>query len=80
MFSTSEYNAKIFSVLEGKNLSGKKATGRPGMDLWQIFVLFQVHLGLNIGYDRLYTMANNNRMLRTLLGIESKVGSEKKIF
>ncbi len=39
MFTTPEYSAKIFSVLEDKILSGKKAPGRPGMDLWQIFDL-----------------------------------------
>lgn len=80
IFFTPEYNEKLFSVLEENILSGKKATGRPGMDLWQIFVLSQVRLGLNIGYDRLHTMANNDRMLRMLMGIETEIGFERKKF
>ncbi len=80
VFTTPEYSAKIFSILEDKNLSGKKATGRPEMDLWQIFVLSQVRPGLNIGYDWLHTMANNDRMLRMLMGIETEIGFEKKNF
>jgi len=78
IFVSPEYNQEIFIVLENKILSGKNATGRPGMDLWQIFVLSQVRLGLNISYDRLHTMADNDKMLRTLMGIETEAGFEKK--
>lgn len=31
--------AELFALLEAKVLAGKKATGRTGMDLWQILVL-----------------------------------------
>ena len=31
--------AEIFALLEAAILAGKKATGRTGMDLWQILVL-----------------------------------------
>ena len=41
--------AKIFELLERVVLAGKKATGRPGMDLWQILVLGVVRLGLDYG-------------------------------
>jgi hypothetical protein len=40
------------------------------MDLWQIFVLAQTRLALNISYDRLHMMANYNTLLRQLLGVE----------
>lgn len=51
IFITPEWNEKIFQILEAKITKGKKRTGRPGMDLWQIFVLAQVRLCQNISYD-----------------------------
>lgn len=80
IFLTPEYNERIFSILEMKILSGKKATGRPGMDLWQIFVLAQARLGLNTNYDRIHTLANTDTMLRTVMGVETEVGFEKQRF
>ena len=74
IFINKKLNAKVFNVLEEKVLKDKKATGRPGMTLWQIFVLAQVRLALNIDYDRLEMMVNNNSTLRQLLGIERKQG------
>lgn len=31
----------VFEIQEAKITEGNKDTGRPGMDLWQIFVLSQ---------------------------------------
>jgi len=36
IYITPEYNEILFEILEKKILSGKKATGRGGMDLWII--------------------------------------------
>jgi len=58
-------------VLEEKILANKKETGRKGMNLWQVFVLAQVRLALNINYDRLHNLVNNHRSLRQILGIET---------
>jgi len=80
IFITPEYNEKIFSILEDKILSGKQATGRKGMDLWHIFVLAQVRLGLNTNYDRLETMANSDHLLRSVMGVEMDAGFEKQKF
>jgi len=80
IFITPKYNEKIFSILEDKILSGKKATGRKGMDLWHIFVLAQVRLGLNTNYDRLETMANSDHLLRSVMGVEMDAGFEKQKF
>lgn len=80
IFLTPEYNEQIFSILEKKILSGKKSTGRPGMDLWQIFVLAQARLGLNTSYDRIHTLANTDNMLRTVMGVEMESGFEKQRF
>ncbi len=45
-----------------------KNNGRPGMQLWQIFVLGMLRLNLNIDYDRLQSLANEYRSLREMLG------------
>lgn len=74
IFINNEYNEQIFKILEEAITKGKKATGRKGMDLWQIFVLAQTRLALNIDYDRLHFMANSNSVLRQLLGIERENG------
>jgi len=56
---------------------GKKQTGRNGLNLWQIFVLAQFRLALNIDYDRLHHMANYDSLLRQLLGNETETGLKK---
>jgi len=80
IFLTPEYNKKIFNILEQKIMAGKKATGRRGMDLWHIFVLAQVRLGLNTNYDRLHTMVNSDHLLRGVMGVEMDAGFEKQRF
>lgn len=70
IFITPEYNEKIFSILEKKLVDGKKKTGRPGMNLWILFVLAQTRLCMNTSYDELHRMANTDRMLREIMGVE----------
>ena len=70
LFVTPEYNENVFSILEDKILKGKKKTGRPGMDLWIIFVLAQTRLCMNLDYDSLHHMANYDKLLRQIMGIE----------
>lgn len=71
IYKNGKFNEALFEILEDRICVGASKTGRPGMDLWQIFVLAQFRLGMNLNYDRLHAMALNDRMLRTLLGIES---------
>jgi hypothetical protein len=78
IYTTPEYNERVYNILENKILFGKKNTGRPGMNLWQIFVLAQVRLCLNISYDRLHWMANFDMLIRQLMGIETDFGYTKK--
>lgn len=61
--------ADIFALLEAKILAGKQATGRTGMDLWQILVLGVVRLGLDAGWDRLEHIANYDLLVRQMLGL-----------
>lgn len=76
IYCNSDYNEKIFSILERHINAGKKNTGRKGMNLWCIFVLAQVRLCLNISYDALHDLANNHRTMRQLMGIERRFGYE----
>jgi hypothetical protein len=71
IFITPAFNENVFNILEKKIYPAHNNTGRPGMDLWQIFVLSQVRLCANISYDQLHYMANNDRLIRQLLGIET---------
>jgi len=59
----------IFSALE-KTLdpSINPKTGRPGMELWTIFVLATLKLGLNCDFDRLQELANQHNTVRQMLG------------
>jgi len=75
-----EYNERIFSILENYINSGKKKTGRTGMDLWCIFVLSQVRLCLNVSYDMLHNLTNNHRSMRQLMGIERDYSFERVSF
>jgi IS5 family transposase len=61
--------AEIFALLEAKILAGKQATGRTGMDLWQILVLGVVRLGLDADWDRMEDMANHHVLIRQMLGV-----------
>ncbi len=73
--------AAIFALLEAKILAGKKATGRTGMDLWQILVLGLVRLGLAADWDRLEHIANYDTLVRQMLGLPATPwGADAKTF
>lgn len=78
IFVNPKWNNKVFEILENKILSENNNTGRPGMDLWQIFVLSQVRLCLNISYDQLHHIANYDSLIRQLMGIENGFGHERQ--
>ena len=78
IFITPKWNERVFEILEAKITEGKKRTGRPGMDLWQIFVLSQVRLCQNISYDDLHHIANNDHLIRQILGIERGFSYERQ--
>jgi len=73
--------AEIFALLEAKVLAGKQATGRTGMDLWQILVLGVVRLGLDADWDRLEDLANHHLLVRQMLGVPATPwGEGAKVF
>jgi len=77
IYCNKEYNEQIFRILENHINSGKKNTGRTGMDLWCIFVLAEVRLCLNLSYDVLHDQANNHHNMRCLMGVEKGFGFER---
>jgi len=73
--------AEIFALLEAKILVGKQATGRTGMDLWQILVFGVVRLGLDADWDRLEHVANYDSLVRQMLGVPATPwGEDAKVF
>jgi hypothetical protein len=77
----STLKAEIFLLLEAKILAGKKATGRLGMDLWQILVLGAVRLGLDADWDRLEDLANHHTLIRQMLGVPATPwGEDARVF
>jgi len=73
--------AESFALLEAKILAGKQATGRTGMDLWQILVLGVVRLGLDADWDRMEDMANHHLLVRQMLGVPATPwGEDAKVF
>jgi hypothetical protein len=72
---------EILALLEEKILAGKQATGRTGMDLWQILVLGVVRVGLDADWDRLEHIANYDTLVRQMLGVAATPwGAEAKVF
>jgi len=69
LYCHEELSCKIEKILSDLINSGKKKTGRQGMNLWEIFVLSQVRLCMNISYDQLLSDANYNLLLRGILGV-----------
>ncbi len=69
LFITPEIREKVFSIL--LTILPKKidrTQGRPGLDLWRIFVMGVLRVNLNWDYDRLHEMVNHHTTIRQLLG------------
>ena len=69
MYTNQEMREKLFEKLE-QSLETKASptTGRPGMELWRIFVLATLKQGLDCDFDRLQELANHHHTLRQMLG------------
>jgi len=69
IYCQTETREKLFSILEKMIPANiNKNNGRPGMELWKIFVLTILRLNLNWDYDRLLNMANHHTLIRQMLG------------
>jgi hypothetical protein len=72
IYTHNDLSERIFGLLE-KAICTKLPTGRPGMDLWSIFVLASARLCLNTDYDRLHYLANADSLLRQMLGVHDGI-------
>jgi hypothetical protein len=69
IYCTPELRSQVFDILEQMIPDAvDTTTGRPGMELWKVFVFGMVKLNCNWDYDKLLDMANNHQTLRLLLG------------
>ena len=60
---------RLFELLDQVMASkADKTVGRPGMELWRIFVLATLKQGLNCDFDRLQELANQHQTIREMLG------------
>jgi IS5 family transposase len=69
IYNTPDLKEKVFISLKKilpKNINTND--GRPGMELWRIFVLGVLRVNLNWDYDRLCEMANQHKSIRQMLG------------
>jgi transposase, IS5 family len=75
IYMNEELNASVFSLLS-QSINPKQEklekSGRKGMGLWEILVLGVMRQGLNTNYDRIHHFANNDILMRTVMGIESE--------
>jgi hypothetical protein len=80
IYCNREYNNRIFSIIEKHLPDVDRKNGRPGMNLWTIFVFSQVRMCLGASYDTLHNLSNNHILLRKLIGIHEIFGEESYIF
>ncbi|MDH3461469.1 MAG: ISNCY family transposase, partial [Burkholderiaceae bacterium] len=69
LYVNQELRAEIFEFLQAE-VAPKvdKHNGRPGMELWKIFVCGVLRIDLNIDYDRLHELVNKHLTIREMLG------------
>lgn len=70
IFVTPKYHKKMFCIIEPVICNGKQQKGREGMTIWEVIVLSVIRLTLNTNYDRLLWIANYDKCVRQLMGIE----------
>lgn len=69
VYKDSKAKDEIFKLLEQEiSPTIDKKNGRPGMTLWNIFVLGILRVNLNLDYDRLHELSNHHDTIREMLG------------
>ena len=71
IYVNAEHHKKMFCIVEPIIKRGKEQTGREGMTIWEVIVLSVIRLTLNTNYDRLQWIANYDKCVRQLMGIEA---------
>lgn len=69
VYKDSKAKDEIFKLLEQEiSPTIDKNNGRPGMTLWNMFVLGILRVNLNLDYDRLHELSNHHDTIREMLG------------
>jgi hypothetical protein len=72
---------EVCALLDAALRAGQQATGRTGLDLWQILVRGVVRLGWDADGDRWEDLANQPTLLRQMLGVPlTPWGADAKVF
>jgi len=67
IYCNTELREEVFKILDRISFKDK-SNGRPGLDLWKIFVLGAVRLGKDYSLEDLTDAANNHLKVREMLG------------
>ena len=51
LYKNKVYRDRILDIMESKLITGKPSTGRPGMELWRLFVPARMRLSKNLSYE-----------------------------
>ena len=68
IYKSPELSSEIFDLVESAVCLKNIKDGRPGMNLWMIFVLAGARMCLGTNYDRLHYLVNSDGLLRKMLG------------
>lgn len=69
IYCNADIRKEIFDLLENNfSTTIDKRNGRPGMDIWKVFVMGVLRLDLNCDFDRLHDLVNNHDKIRQMLG------------
>ena len=69
LYKDKNLSEKVESILRKSINTKKKAVGRTGLSLWEIFVFGQLRLCMNTSYDQLLNLGNFHHLLRGILGV-----------
>jgi len=68
IYTTLEYSQEIYTLVEEAVCKNNVRNGRPGMNLWTIFVFAGARMCLGTDYDRLHYLSNSDSLLRKMIG------------
>jgi hypothetical protein len=69
IYTNASLRKEIFTRMEaGIAPTVNKRNGRPGLELWKVFVMGILRLDLNMDYDRLQELVNHHDTIRKMLG------------
>lgn len=79
LYTTPTLSSKVEQILR-KSVNTKSSSGKgsQAMSLWEIFVLGQLRLCLNMSYDDVMDLANYHHLVRGILGLQVTHGEHNR--